>query len=327
MSMQNHIGKEKSVAQTYAERVRSERDPVFWEKWAMHVLLLLGGVHLLAGVIFFFAYNWEALSAFAKFGLLQGAVVAAFVGAWIARLDQPAGQALLIAASVFTGVLLAVIGQVYQTGADAWQLFAAWVALILPWVMVSRSSVHVCLWIVLLLTATSLYGEQRLVALGHIDRQQLIAVVGMIPVMFLLMCELAENVGIKWLSAGWFKRLLVTMALLTLFTAAISFVFDTSSSALPGFIAFIVVAASLGFVYSQWLNDYAIVAITIAFATLFAMASGGRIIFEIFGVTIGIGSFVSPLLLLAGWCVLLTSITVKLLRGIQARMDKVAVDD
>ena len=47
----------------------------------------------------------------------------AAVGALLVGLDRAFGQVLLIAASVLTGVLLAVIGQVYQTGADVFELF------------------------------------------------------------------------------------------------------------------------------------------------------------------------------------------------------------
>ena len=42
--------------------------------------------------------------------------------------------------SLLTGALLALSGQVYQTGADTFELFAWWAVLILPWVLVSRFS-------------------------------------------------------------------------------------------------------------------------------------------------------------------------------------------
>ena len=315
------------TTQSYAERVRSGRDSEFWRIWALRTLLFLGGVHLLAGVIFFFAYNWDELSAYAKFGLLQAAIVVSFVGALFARFDRPLGQGLLIATSVFTGVLLAVIGQVYQTGADAWQLFAAWVVLIFPWVAVSRSSLHVFLWIVLLLTTVTLYGEQRLVALGHIDRQQLVTLVGLITVAFLLFLEIGIHAGAVWLSTDWMRRVLVTISLFSLIAPALDFVFDSSPSAFPGFIVFVGLIFSLGWIYSKGLRDYAVVAIAVAFATVFCIAAGGHFIFEWFEFGSDLGSLVLPLLLLAGWCVLLTSVTVRLLRGIHATMDADAGDD
>ena len=67
-------------------------------------------------------------------------MAAAAGGALLAGLDRAFGQVLLIAGSVLTGVLLAVIGQAYQTGADVFELFVAWAVLILPWVFVSRSA-------------------------------------------------------------------------------------------------------------------------------------------------------------------------------------------
>ena len=38
------------------------------------------------------------------------------------------------------GSFLALVGQIYQTGADPWQLFAIWTALIIPLVIVSKSA-------------------------------------------------------------------------------------------------------------------------------------------------------------------------------------------
>ena len=97
----------------------------------MRALLALGVGQFLAGVVFFFAYNWNDLSDIAKFAVIETALAIALGGALLIGLDRVFGQMLLIAASVLTGVLLAVIGQVYQTGADVFELFAAWAVLIL----------------------------------------------------------------------------------------------------------------------------------------------------------------------------------------------------
>jgi uncharacterized membrane protein len=47
-------------------------------------------------------------------------------------LESAIGKAAQIGASVLVGVFLAIFGQVYQTGADSWLLFAARAGLILP---------------------------------------------------------------------------------------------------------------------------------------------------------------------------------------------------
>ena len=50
-------------------RFRDSHDR-FWRLWAQRALLVLGAAHFLAGVVFFFAYNWEDLGPFARFGLI-----------------------------------------------------------------------------------------------------------------------------------------------------------------------------------------------------------------------------------------------------------------
>ena len=82
----------------------------------------LGGL----GLIFWVAANWDLLSRAARFGLLQTVVVAMCLGAWW----KPAARAPLgLLALLGIGGLFAYFGQTYQTGADAWQLFALWAAM------------------------------------------------------------------------------------------------------------------------------------------------------------------------------------------------------
>jgi len=100
---------------------------------------LAGALLLAAAVVFFFAYNWDGMHRFAKLALATGALVACVVAALASR---PAGlvwQAALFGAALCTGALLALIGQIYQTGADIWELFAAWTVLMLPFVLLARS--------------------------------------------------------------------------------------------------------------------------------------------------------------------------------------------
>ena len=99
-------------ARGYAAAVNAVRDEAFWARWGMRALLALGVGQFLAGVVFFFAYNWNDLSDIAKFSVVETALAIAVGGALLIGLDRVFGQMLLIAASVLTGVLLAVIGKV-----------------------------------------------------------------------------------------------------------------------------------------------------------------------------------------------------------------------
>jgi len=287
---------------------------------------VLGASHLLAGIVFFFAYNWDDLSPFAKFGLLQAGLVVSVVAALRLKIESPAGQALLIAASVFTGVLLAVIGQVYQTGADAYQLFTAWSVLIFPWVIASRSSAHWFLWIVVCLTAFSLYGGQVLLPLGVLADDQLGIAVGIAAIVFLGGYELAVHAGFDWLGDRWLRVTLALIGVGILFVPAMMFVFDWHGIS-QGIAAFVIVTAALGLVYSRLIPEFAIIAITTGFAAVVAMAIGARAVHEIIGFDDGTTSLITSLIVLVLWCAMLTAATVRLLNAMSARMTTGHSDD
>lgn len=296
-----------------------DTDDSFWRQWAQRALLVLGAAHFLAGVVFFFAYNWQDLGPFMRFGLIQGALVAALVAAFGAGLRRPAGRALLVAASVLAGVLFAVIGQVYQTGADAWELFAAWTVLVLPWVFASRSTIHWFLWGILALTAFSTYGGQVLIPLGSITAGNFTALVGALAIAFLVVYELAIRAGLGWLDERWLRGSLSLAGLAILLGPAIGFVLDADDMAL-GFMLFLLAAGSLGYVYARVLAEFAVVAIATGFAALLAMVAGGRLIFEVVGTDGGAGSVVMGLLLLLLWCGFITASTVRLLNVVNSQM-------
>lgn len=131
-----------------------------WKRWCDVLLLVLGGSLLLAGIIFFIAYNWQAMDKMVKLGGLQVMILGCAGAAWLRGLEHLAGRALLFAACLLVGVYLAAFGQIYQTGADAWELFRGWAFLIVLWVIASRAPVH---WVLLLAVtdaAIALYLDQ-----------------------------------------------------------------------------------------------------------------------------------------------------------------------
>ncbi|UXK07160.1 DUF2157 domain-containing protein [Shewanella putrefaciens] len=126
-----------------------------WRTLFSTILLWLGTFSFVSGVIFFFAYNWQSLGRFAKFALIEVAIlltISLFV--WLyyraacrvsaaypyksSLLGVTTANAMLFGASILVGGLLALVGQTYQTGADPWQLFALWAIVILPFAWVAR---------------------------------------------------------------------------------------------------------------------------------------------------------------------------------------------
>lgn len=111
------------------------------------VVLAFAVAFLCSGVIFFFAFNWDELSRYAKFAIAQTALVLSLLPLLRFKLATPIGQAALFAASLLVGALLALVGQTYQSGADTYQLFLIWAILITPWTLLARMP---ALWLVLL---------------------------------------------------------------------------------------------------------------------------------------------------------------------------------
>lgn len=144
----------------WQQSILAIRDTHHWRTWLTRILLVLGAAHILAGLIFFFAYNWADLTKTMKFGLLFAAIASSCGLWWLLGPDKRSGELMGTAATVFTGVLMAVFGQIYQTGADAHELFVAWAALTLPWAIISKSPVHLLVWIIIGDTAYGLYAAQ-----------------------------------------------------------------------------------------------------------------------------------------------------------------------
>ncbi|MDR2240166.1 MAG: DUF2157 domain-containing protein [Zoogloeaceae bacterium] len=138
-------------------------DAAAWRRFGNLALLAAGSLLLLAGIVFFFAFNWDVLHRFAKIGLIAAPLIAAtalaahFAGQHRFR----ASLAWLGAAVVLTGVLLAVMGQIYQTGADSELLFAGWAALTLPWVLAGRAPWLWLFWLLLVNVALGLFISGR----------------------------------------------------------------------------------------------------------------------------------------------------------------------
>lgn len=130
-----------------------------WRSFLDRALAGLGALLLLAGVFFFFAYNWRDLNRLSKLGLLAGLIAVLFMAG---RRESLAGRVSLAAASALIGALLAVYGQAYQTGADSYLLFATWALLALPWVAAAGLEPLWLGWALLCNLSLGLYVGQEL---------------------------------------------------------------------------------------------------------------------------------------------------------------------
>jgi len=124
------------------------------------LLLWVGAIALVMALLLFMAYNWGDLGRFAKFIMVEISLLAT-ASIYFFTQKYPLLQKIsLMLASITLGILLALIGQTYQTGADPWQLFAVWALLMTPWAVVAGFSGLWILWILLLNIAMVLYHQK-----------------------------------------------------------------------------------------------------------------------------------------------------------------------
>lgn len=134
--------------------------PNEWKKFIKLLLLTIGVGFLLAGVIFFFAYNWEDLHKYTKLGVTQ-ALIPIGIGVYLFFKGHPVIRELgAITATIMVGVAFAVYGQIYQTGANDFDFFFNWCAMVAVWVVLTNSPAHWLVYIILLNTTFFTYYYQ-----------------------------------------------------------------------------------------------------------------------------------------------------------------------
>ena len=190
-----------------------------WNLWISRLLLIVGSALALSGVVYFFAFNWSQIPPIAKFASIQIGIIAAVGAASVWGLTRTHGQVLMVGASVLVGVFLAVFGQVYQTGADAFELFAAWSVLILGWSVISNFAPQWALWLAVTNVALGLWWRQA--ALPTEEMAFLIyAYLALLNGMALAVREWGALRGVDWIARRWTRVLLAVVTLLALLVPA-----------------------------------------------------------------------------------------------------------
>jgi uncharacterized membrane protein len=180
-----------------------------WRSFFNQLTLWLSAIFCATAVIFFFAYNWQAMGLFAKFGLVELLIIASLVLYW--RLDSKhlTAQAALLFATLLVGALLALVGQTYQTGADTYELFAVWAIAVLPWVAVSRFGALWLFWLGLINLAAIFYYQTFGGLFGLLfDNEQIVWALFILNTTALCVWEAAAQLGISWLRERWSVRIL-----------------------------------------------------------------------------------------------------------------------
>jgi uncharacterized membrane protein len=270
--------------------------PALWRAFLEQSSLWLAAGLLAAAAICFVAANWDQLGRFGRLYGLQVALVLATGAALRLGLARPAGQAALVLAGVLLGGVLALVGQTYQTGADTWELFALWAALLLPWLVAAAATAMTLLWLLVAHVAAVLWlGEW----LGQ--GQALLLVVGLAD-LALAWAWHALGGRVPGLRGRTGPRLLATSALVLLSLAALTDIVGRPFEPGAGIAAWLLAVALVGWAAWRRPRDLlllALVALSVVVVDTFAL--GRLLLLSRTLLTFGVGLLALSVLVQVGW--------------------------
>ena len=184
--------------------------------------------------------------------MVEGFIVLAIVAYYKFGDHTTASKVSLLVATICLGVLLALYGQTYQTGADPWQLFLNWALLMLPWAIIGRFPAIWIFWIVLMNTSIVLYHQAFRGIFWFMSGSE----TGMLWLIFIFNAFLLaawEFMAKSWhfLSERWAIRLLAAASGVSLTWLVLYAVFaKNDDNFLPG-LAWVIWLASMYFIYRK----------------------------------------------------------------------------
>lgn len=194
---------EKSIDSILKKNIYSDKES--WHKFLRLFFISLGVGFTTAGIIFFFAYNWADLHKFIKIGLIEGLIIISTLIIVFSKTSLIIKNILLTGASILVGVLFAVFGQIYQTGANAYDFFLGWTMFITIWVLISNFAPLWIVFITLLNTTLILYSQQ----VAHDWSEVFVfTLLFIINVLFLITSLFGKRFNAKIKSPIWFSNLI-----------------------------------------------------------------------------------------------------------------------
>jgi hypothetical protein len=274
------------------------------------------------GLVFWVAAHWDTLGRMGRFALLQATLLVMAAGAAL----RPAARVPLSLLVLLTaGALLAYFGQTYQTGADAWQLFALWAALMLPLALGLRSDVLWAPWALVAMTAVALWVQTHTGHGWRAESHDLPAHVagGLLAmgVVTLLGPLLQARTG----AGAWALRTALTLAVVMVSASALGGLFQprVAGQYALGLLVLGTLAAALALGPPRWFDIFGLSAAALGLNTLL-FAGLARLLFDS-GSGDPLGRFLLLGLVAAGLLAATVSILLRLQRAHDAQRDKTGV--
>jgi uncharacterized membrane protein len=266
----------------------AEPDGARWLRFVEWLTIGAGSVLVAVALVFFIAANWHAMPNVARFALVEGAIVLAVAICLWRGPDSTAGQAALCAAAIATGGLLALVGQTYQTGADTWELFAAWTLAILPWTLLGRQAP---LWL-LMLAVVNLASQAWFARWGMASAaggQGALWTLVLVNAGALALWELGRRLDLREFRPDWGLRIVAAASGFAATIAGIDAIVDSRAAAPALGVAWLLWLAGVWYGFRMRRVDVFVLAVGLGSTVVVAALFLGKHLFSVAG-------FLSPLL-------------------------------
>lgn len=257
---------EKSLKQLLKNHIYNT--PKSWSSFLSLFCLSLGIGFTASGIIFFFAYNWANLHKFLKIGLIEGLLIITILLATFLKTSSLVKNILLLGGSILVGVLFAVFGQIYQTGANAYDFFFGWTLAILLWTLVTNFPPLWLLNIVLINTTLVLYVNQIAFHWSNVFSFGLLFGINTLLWFFFMLLKNRTNVKVP----TWFSHIIAIGAISFSTIGLILGLFDTINFSFFILLLFTLIIYGLGIIYGYKQKSTFLLA-TIPFSTIIILSA------------------------------------------------------
>jgi uncharacterized membrane protein len=220
-----------------------------WGLWISRLLLTIGAVLVLSGIIYFFAFNWAKITPAVKLSSIQFGIIGCLIGAYIYSLQRISGQVLLLSGSVLVGVFMAVFGQIYQTGADAYQLFMMLSLFTLGWTLISNFAAQWIFWLVITNTFIVLWWQQAALPTKEMEFMifTYMAILNGTALALREYCSVEK--AYEWLESRWTRVVLTIASLLIMMIPVVVWILEPSRATESIILSGVIGLAGHGAVY------------------------------------------------------------------------------
>lgn len=111
-------------------------DAAAWLRFTQIASLVIGAGLFLAGLFFFFAYNWQDIHRFAKLGIVAFLMLALMISIIKVPMSNLSRNVAISSLCVLVGAFLAIFGQAYHVKVDT-TFFLIWALCIAMWVFIA----------------------------------------------------------------------------------------------------------------------------------------------------------------------------------------------